>query len=40
MKKQNNFISFVRRFHILPKLVCLLFAFIFWIYVMEVDSPD
>ena len=40
MKKQNNFISFIRRFHIIPKLVCLLFAFIFWIYVMEVDSPD
>jgi len=40
MKKQNNFIGFIKRFHLLPKLVCLLFAFIFWIYVMEVDSPD
>ncbi len=40
MKSSNKFISFLRSFHIVPKIVCLLLAFIFWIYVMEVDSPD
>ena len=40
MKKSNKFLSFLRSFHIIPKLVCLILAFVFWIYVMEVDSPD
>ncbi len=40
MKSENKFIGFVRRYHIIPKLVCVFLAFIFWIYVMEIDSPD
>ncbi len=32
--------SFVKRFNLVPKIVCVLAAFIIWIYVMEVDSPD
>ncbi len=38
MKKQNK--SFISRAHIIPKIICVLFAFIIWIYVMMVDSPD
>ena len=38
MEKNNK--SFISRFHIVPKLICVLFAFIIWIYVMTVDSPD
>lgn len=38
MKKNNK--SFISRFHIVPKIICVLFAFIIWIYVMMVDSPD
>lgn len=37
---KNNIFGAVRRFHLIPKLFCVLFAFIFWVYVMEVDSPD
>lgn len=40
MKSNNKFFQFVKSFHIIPKLVCILIAFVFWIYVMEVDSPD
>lgn len=40
MKKENKFFSFVSKFNIIPKLVCIILAFIFWIYVMEIDSPD
>lgn len=40
MKTENKFIGFIRRYHIIPKLVCIFLAFIFWIYVMEIDSPD
>lgn len=40
MKTDNKFLRALKRFHLIPKIVCLLFAFIFWIYVMEVDSPD
>lgn len=32
--------SFVRRINLVPRLVCLAIAFMIWIYVMEVDSPD
>ena len=32
--------SFVKKWNIIPKAICLFFAFIIWIYVMEVDSPD
>ncbi|MDD6095113.1 MAG: CdaR family protein [Clostridia bacterium] len=32
--------SFVKRHNIIPKAACVLVAFIIWIYVMEVDSPD
>ena len=38
--KKNKFFSSIHRLHLIPKLVCVMFAFIFWIYVMEVDSPD
>jgi len=37
---KNKFFGTIRRFHLVPKLLCILFAFIFWVYVMEVDSPD
>lgn len=40
MKSENKFLGFIRRYHIVPKLVCVFLAFIFWIYVMEIDSPD
>ncbi|MBE6587191.1 MAG: hypothetical protein E7647_02105 [Ruminococcaceae bacterium] len=40
MKNENKFLEFIRRFHIIPKIVCVILAFIFWIYVMEIDSPD
>ncbi len=40
MKKQNKSESFISRFHLLPKFVCLLLGFVIWIYVMEVESPD
>lgn len=41
-KKENEKkkVSFVKRFRLIPKIICLLAAFIIWIYVMEVDSPD
>ena len=29
-----------KRFHIVARLVCLFFALIIWLYVMEVDNPD
>ena len=32
--------NFIRSFNLIPKLVCFLLAFVFWIYVMQVDSPD
>ncbi|MBR6676700.1 MAG: hypothetical protein IKL24_05145 [Clostridia bacterium] len=38
--KKNKFFSSIHRLHLIPKLVCVMFAFIFWIYVMEVDSPE
>lgn len=38
--KNNEKVSFVKKHNIIPKLICVLFAFIIWIYVMEVDSPD
>ncbi len=40
MKTENKFLGFIRRYHIIPKIVCVVLAFIFWIYVMEIDSPD
>lgn len=40
MKNENNEQSFVKRISLIPRLVCLLMAFMIWIYVMEVDSPD
>ena len=40
MKTDNKFFGFIKSFHIIPKLVCVFLAFILWIYVMEVDSPD
>jgi len=40
MKTDNKFLGFIKSFHIIPKLVCVFLAFILWIYVMEVDSPD
>ena len=40
MKTENKFLGFIRRYHVIPKLVCIVLAFIFWIYVMEIDSPD
>ena len=40
MKSENKILGFIRRYHIIPKLVCVFLAFIFWIYVMEIDSPD
>lgn len=32
--------SAVKRLNLIPRIVCFLFAFIMWIYVMVVDSPD
>ena len=40
MKNKSGILGYLKSFHLIPKLVCILFAFIFWIYVMEVDSPD
>lgn len=40
MKTDNKFLGFIKSFHIIPKIVCVFLAFILWIYVMEVDSPD
>ena len=39
-KKIEKKDSFVKKHNIIPKLVCVFAAFIVWIYVMEVDSPD
>ena len=30
----------VRKLNLIPRIVCFVFAFIMWIYVMVVDSPD
>ena len=30
----------VRKPNLIPRIVCFVFAFIMWIYVMVVDSPD
>ncbi|MBE6714491.1 MAG: hypothetical protein E7575_04285 [Ruminococcaceae bacterium] len=38
--KSNSTTAFLQRFHIIPKLVCLLLGFIIWLYVMETESPD
>lgn len=35
-----KFTSFMKKYHVIPKLICLVVAFIVWLYVMEVDSPD
>lgn len=40
MKTENSKVSFVKRFNLIPKIMCLLAAFVIWIYVMETDSPD
>lgn len=30
----------IKNWHIIPKIACVFCAFIIWLYVMEVDSPD
>ncbi len=37
MKKNN---SFFKKFNILPKILCVLTAFVIWLYVAAVESPD
>ena len=39
-KKDEKTVSFAKRHNIVPKMICLLFAFILWIYVAQTDSAD
>ncbi len=38
MKKNN--LGFFKRFHIIPKIFCVVVAFVIWLYVAAVESPD
>ena len=40
MSEKKNSQNIFKRLHIVPKLICLFIAFVLWIYVMEIDSPD
>ena len=35
-----NFVNFFKRFNVLPKMFCVLVAFLIWLYVTAVESPD
>ena len=37
--KENN-VNFFKRFNVLPKIFCILVAFLIWLYVTAVESPD
>ena len=37
---EKNKFGFFKRFHFVPKLLCVLVAFIIWVYVAAVESPD
>lgn len=38
MKEKN--VNFFKRFNVLPKIFCVLVAFLIWLYVTAVESPD
>ena len=38
MKEKN--VNFFKRFNVLPKIFCILVAFLIWLYVTAVESPD
>lgn len=40
MKNTSGKESLIKRINLVPRLLCLAVAFVIWIYVMEVDSPD
>lgn len=40
MSRNTDKVNFFKRFNIVPKLLCVLVAFIVWIYVSSVENPD
>lgn len=38
--KKDTSLSFNRKYNIIPKILCILAAFVMWIYVMQTESPE